>query len=238
MKTWTTKSGYTITRILSGRSNVFLLSNGEINILVDTSDSRLRNRLLRRLNKSGIRHIEFLILTHAHFDHAGNAFRIKEKYNTRVIIQKNEAGYLAKGENILPGGTVFITRMIVKILGKRFRACFHYAPCPYDLVVDSHFDLADSGFNAYLMHTPGHSAGSMSVIVDDEVAIVGDAMFGIVKGSVFPPFAEDAEQMAGSWRKLLDTNCSVFLPSHGSENQRKSLENEYSKRKGKKIPES
>jgi len=231
MKRWKTKSGYEIIQILSGRSNVFLLTNGEKNILIDTSVSRLWNRLQRALDKLSIHTINYLILTHAHFDHAANANKIRKKYNALVIIQKYEAIYLSNGDNILPEGTNIFTRPIVNILGKRFFSEFKYEPCEYDLLVDSCFDLENLGFIGYLIHTPGHTIGSMSLVVDNEVAIVGDSMFGIFKWSVFPPYAENPEQLIQSWGKLLETNCSVFIPSHGTENSRLLVQKDYNKRK-------
>lgn len=78
MKRWKTNSGYEIIQILSGRSNVFLLTNGEKNILIDTSVSRLWNRLQLKIDKLGINTIDYLILTHTHFDHAANANQIKK----------------------------------------------------------------------------------------------------------------------------------------------------------------
>jgi uncharacterized membrane-anchored protein len=62
MKRWRTKSGYDIIMILSGRSNVYLLTNGEKNILIDTSVSRLWNRLQQKLDKLGINSIDYLIV--------------------------------------------------------------------------------------------------------------------------------------------------------------------------------
>lgn len=61
MKRWRTKSGYDIIMILSGRSNVFILTNGEKNILIDTSVSRLWNRLQQELDKLGIKSIDYFI---------------------------------------------------------------------------------------------------------------------------------------------------------------------------------
>jgi glyoxylase-like metal-dependent hydrolase (beta-lactamase superfamily II) len=230
MKRWKTKSGYEIIRIVSGRSNVFLLTNGDKNILVDTSVSRLWNRLQQTLDNLGIQNIDCLILTHAHFDHAANADRIKKRYNASVIIQENEAPCLSNGDTILPSGTNIFTRAIMAIAGKRLFPVFKYEPCKYDVMVDSFLDLKSLGFNAYLMHTPGHTIGSMSLIVDNEVALVGDCMFGVFKWSVFPPFGEDSELMIQSWGKLLETNCSLFIPSHGTENSRLSVEKDYRKR--------
>ncbi len=70
-----------------------------------------------------------------------------------------------------------------------------YEPCGFDMLVDGMLDLKGMGMDAYIMHTPGHTSGSVSVIVEDEIALVGDTLFGVYKGSVFPPFAENADVM-------------------------------------------
>jgi len=230
MKKWKTKSGYEIIQILSGRSNVFLLTNREKNILIDTSVSRLWSRIQNIIERSGITKIDYLILTHAHFDHAANANKIKEKYKTTVIVQKDEAIYLANGDNILPNGTTIFTKPIVNVLGRRLFSRFKYEPCQPNILVNSEYDLSKLGFNAYLIHTPGHTAGSMSLIIDDELAIVGDTMFGVFKWSVFPPYAEDEKLMIKSWGKLLETKCSEFIPSHGTAKSRLLVQKEYNKR--------
>jgi hydroxyacylglutathione hydrolase len=230
MKKWKTKSGYEIFRIMSGRSNVFMLTNGKKNILIDTSVSRLWRKVQKQLGNFGIKKIDYLILTHAHFDHAANANRIKEKFLTSVIIRKEEAGYLSNGDNILPKGTTIVTRAIENTVGRLLLSRFKYEPCKSDLLIDSDYNLNELGFKAYLLHTPGHTIGSMSLIIDDEIAIVGDAMFGIFKWSVFPPYAEDKDLMIKSWGKLLETKCSEFLPSHGTANSRLLVQRDYNKR--------
>ena len=63
----------------------------------------------------------------------------------------------------------------------------------------------------------------MSLIIDDEIAIVGDAMFGVLKKSIYPPYADNSKELINSWEKLLSTNCKLFLPAHGSANSRKQL---------------
>lgn len=231
MKSWTTKSGYTIFRIISGRSNVFLLTNGQNNILIDTSVSLTWGILEKRLLEKGLRALDCLVLTHAHFDHASNARLIKERFGAKVIVHSNEADYLAKGNNIFPHGTNLIAKFIMDVIGKRVFRYFRYTPCSCDLVVESEMDMQNFGFNAYLLHTPGHTSGSMSLVVDNEIAIVGDTMFGVFPGSAFPPFALNTTEIVQSWGKLLEkTRCNLFLPSHGSEIKRALVEKDFSKR--------
>jgi hydroxyacylglutathione hydrolase len=231
VKSWQTKSGYTIYCILPGRSNVYLLSGNGINILIDTSPGYKWKRLKNRLKELNISNIELLILTHTHFDHAANAKKIKDEFGAKVIVNKLEADSLLRGENPMVHGTVVILRSVVKILAPIVLQKQNYEGCRSDIQVDRRLDLKEFGFTAYILHTPGHSPGSQSLIVDDEIALTGDAMFGVFPGSVFPPFASNETDLVESWGKLLDTDCSLFLPSHGTANTRKMVLKDYQKRR-------
>jgi glyoxylase-like metal-dependent hydrolase (beta-lactamase superfamily II) len=211
---------------------VFLVSNGVNCILVDTSVKNkwgVLNKKISKLCEEGVV-LTSLILTHSHFDHAGNATSVKEKYDVKVIAHRNEADYLIKGKTSLPRGTILLTKWF-DVFGEKATQLVKYEPVKCDVLIDDTYDLNEMGFNAYIMHTPGHSEGSISIIIDNEIAIVGDAMFGVLKGSVLPFFADNTKTMINSWKKLLDTRCLQFLPSHGTENSRELLQKQYNKYK-------
>ncbi len=230
---WLTKNGYEIHHLLKGRSNSFLVVKNNKAILADTGRSSKRKTLTQRIDQFENLTIVALVLTHAHFDHAENAAYVKERYHVPIFIHKDEAGYLKKGENPPVRGSFFLTKFLTSFWETKIKDRFRYEPADYDFVVDDRFDLDILGLNCYLLHTPGHSQGSMSLIVDDEVAIVGDAMFGVIKKLIYPPFAEDPGQMVKSWGKLLNTGCNIFLPGHGTQNRRELIESQYKKFKSK-----
>jgi hydroxyacylglutathione hydrolase len=232
MNIWHTRCGYSVTTVLRGRSNVFLLAGNGMNILIDTSPGYKWKKLITSLKKLSIKNIDLLILTHTHFDHAANAKRIKDEFGAKVIVNKRESDFLMKGENPMIHGTVapfrFLVRLIAPIILKKIK----YEGCGSDILVDHKLDLKEYGLNAYILHTPGHSVGSQSIIVDDELALAGDSMFGIFPGSIFPPFADNEDEMISSWGMLLQTNCRLFLPSHGTSNSRELVLKNYKKRIG------
>ena len=233
MISFTTSTGSLVRRLLAGRSNVFLVSRDNRHLLIDTSTKMNRRELAMKLDALSIKPgaLSALILTHAHFDHAANAAMIRNTYNAKIIVSEREAGLLESGKNAPLQGAVPVTRFLYRFIMKRFSVMdwLGYDPCNYDIVVRDRYDLNDFGFNAYIMPTPGHTAGSMSVIVDDEIAIAGDALFGVFPGSVLPPWAADRGQMIRSWKILLDTGCRLFLPSHGRPRDRDTLLRQYEK---------
>ncbi|NTW23867.1 MAG: MBL fold metallo-hydrolase [Lentimicrobium sp.] len=210
---WTTKSGIRIIKIIGGRSNVFLISDNDRNVLIDTSPGFKSKILLKRLEKLKVRTIDYLILTHSHFDHAANAFMLKERFGARVVIHQSEADYLFSGDSPMPAGTNAFSAWLVRNFSQKLVKIVRYPSCPADILVNDTLNLSLIGIN--IIHTPGHTTGSLSIIVDQEIALVGDSLFGIFPGSCFPPFANDVTSLIKSWEILLNTGCSLYLPSHG-----------------------
>lgn len=229
MKNWKTKTGYTIFEVSGGRSNSYLICTDGGNLLVDTGKKSSFNRFERNISalNLGRKTIDFLILTHSHYDHCQNANSIKQKYNCKIIMSEKEAGFATLGFTPIPRGTTYLTNLI-SLTGKKLsQRWFKYTPFIPDILVKDVLDLDNFGFGIRLLRTNGHSIGSVSVLIDNEIAIVGDEMLGVFRKSIFPPFADDIPEMINSWGELLKTGCSVFLPGHGNVISRALLQNEF-----------
>jgi glyoxylase-like metal-dependent hydrolase (beta-lactamase superfamily II) len=229
MKTWQVSNGYSIYRVNDIRSNVFLISAPNGNILVDTGMEFTFRNMMRNIHSLGLAssHIDFLILTHTHFDHCRNARLLKDLEKCRIIASSLEAEEASRGYTDLPGGTYKITDFISG-LGKQIGSSyFGYDAFQTDILVDDFLNLDTYGYDIKIISTPGHSKGSVSIVVNDEIAIAGDAIYRLYKNVIMPPFADDKNEMIKSWGKLLDTGCKLFLPGHGDEISRSFLETEY-----------
>jgi len=226
MKNWILNNSYNIYRVLYGRSNSYLICTDSGNILVDTGRKSKRTLLLKTLQKLHIEKIDWLILTHTHFDHCENAALLQKKFSCKIVVSDKGYPMAERGYAILPCGTNPFTKAISQLGNRFFLRLFYYQRFIPDHTYDEFFSFSIPGIDIELITTPGHSDDSISIIVNNEIALVGDAMFGIYKNSVFPPFADNAVEMVESWGKLLDTECHTFLPGHGSEIKRELVERE------------
>jgi glyoxylase-like metal-dependent hydrolase (beta-lactamase superfamily II) len=230
MNSWITTNKYRIYKVLSGRSNVYLVSKNNRNILIDTGKASAYEKLKRNIEKIKLKDsIDFLILTHAHYSHCQNAQKIKEQFGCKIIISYKEKTSVENGYTQIPKGTTLVSELISKLCRRVGKQRFGYAIFIPDVYVCARMDLLNYGLDIKLIETPGHSDGSISIVVDNEITLVGDAMFGVFKKLVFLPFANDTKEMITSWRKLLDTNSYIFLPGHGGEIKREVLHREYNK---------
>jgi len=234
MKTWTTKSGQRLYRLFAGRNNVYLLTAGGKSLLIDTGRRHQFGALVARLGRLGVDRLDLLLLTHTHYDHAENTAAIAAHYGTKIFVHQREAAALRAGDSPLPRGSVLPTRWFMNRMRGWLQPRCAYRSAEPGIVVEARLPLAVFGFAATVLPTPGHSPGSLSLVVDDEIALVGDTLFGVLPRSVWPPFADDPQEMVKSWGRLLETTCRLFLPGHGREIGRKRLARNFAARRGTK----
>ena len=227
MFSYTTASGCKLIQLLNGRCNVYFLTIGNENILIDTGRSNKRATLFNKIQQLGISKLDYLVLTHAHFDHTENAYAIKKKFNPKIVSHESEVKYLSTGTNHFIKGTLLPAKILVSLFGDFYMGRSKYEPCVTDIEVQVKWIIP--GWNAYLLHTPGHTIGSISLIIDNEIAIASDTLFGIIPFSVLPPYAADYNKLIQNWGLLLDTPCKIFLPMHGGPIKRELLEKSYKK---------
>ncbi|KNY25918.1 MBL fold metallo-hydrolase [Pseudobacteroides cellulosolvens] len=166
-KKWITKNGYIIQQVLDS-NNPLLVSNKTTSILIDTGSRKKWMKLSDKINciLSNKLKLSAVILTHTHHDHVQNARSFKDTFKLDIIVHKSEAEYLKDG------GSIYITSNNEKYIK-------NYEPVMWDIQTDDKYDLCNYDLDAYILHTPGHSTGSVSIIIDNEIAIVGDALSGL-----------------------------------------------------------
>ena len=198
------------------KCNTWLIMNGDHSILVDAGYSGKINDFEHLIVENGLKpdDIKLIVMTHTHYDHACGLKEIKKITGAKVIVNEKEAGFLRDGYCPLPKGTRWYSG-IVSWAGRHLvYGIGRFNPVNPDITLKVRLDLKRYGVDGYILPTPGHTAGSQSLIMGEH-AFVGDNMFGIFRHTVFPPFADDVPSLLKSWQELLDTGCEKFYPGHG-----------------------
>ena len=201
-----------------GMVNCYLLK-GEKTILIDAGVPGQMNKFLNCLKSTGTKpdEINLVIITHAHMDHTGIAKEIKELTGAHFAIHHRDKGWLETGSAPIPPGTTLLGK-IVSTLGKLIPE-ITVPPIKADIILgDEDYHLNGYGIPGKIVYTPGHTLGSVSVLLVTGEAFVGDLamsskMMRLTPG--VPIFAEDKGLIKQSLKKLLDMGMEVIYPAHG-----------------------
>ncbi len=208
---------YQVRRISLEKASAFIIYRSGMAILVDSGKSGSEEKILETLAQLGLEShlLKLLILTHAHFDHAGSAAKLKELTGCKIMVHHSESEQLNAGFTRLPPGTRWKAKLLVG-LGRTFaRRMGKYPGAEPDLLIQDSFDLKEFGFPGKVIHTPGHTFGSMVVLMDGGELFAGDTLFGVVGKQHFPPFAEDLPALIKSWQHIRTLPVKTIYPAHG-----------------------
>ncbi len=202
-----------------GTQTTYLIPAREGFVLVDAGNRNCGRLFARKLARLGIRpeRIRLLVMTHVHFDHAGSAAAIQRLTCCRVVVHDREAHLLSSGRAVIPPGINWYGRLISGLgtgLGARR---FDFPGVKPDLLVKGEENLAPFGLKGRIIPTPGHTAGSVSLVLDSGQAFVGDAAirYAPFLSPRLPPFGRDRDRMLQTWEALLQTGARIFYPGHG-----------------------
>lgn len=202
-----------------GVDNCYIIKHDSM-ILVDGGMPGEINKFSKGLMDLGIdpKEIKAIIITHCHWDHIGCTKNIKDMTGAKVVVQKHEKSNLEKGEPATPPGVTRWGKILGTFIGSWGRK-FSIEPCEGDIVIgEDDYSLKEFGINGKIVFTPGHSPGSISIVLDSGDAFVGDlAMNGppLTIGPNLPIFAEDLTVLKDSWKKLVDMGVKRIYPAHG-----------------------
>jgi hydroxyacylglutathione hydrolase len=232
------KSGkrYIIVTVPMGHSNSYLIVSGGRGVLVDAGyKGKIRNlQTALRKNNLMFPDIILIILTHTHYDHVGCLAEIKKRSGANVLVHESEKEYLEKGMTPFPGGTMLFSKIISGIGNTLMTSKSKYQPVDPEIAIGGEYDLGKFIPDAKVIPTPGHTAGSISLVIGNEVAFVGDTLFNVMPGTVFPPFANNVPELLESWERLIASDCRIFYPGHGKSISLQKLKDSYLKKNQEK----
>ena len=92
-------------------------------------------------------------------------------------------------------------------------------PVDADIIIgDEGLSLNNYGVYGRVFHTPGHTEGSCSVLLDSGEAFVGDLAMNCFPLCFSPSisiYSHDFQDLVQSWRLLLSSGAETIYPGHG-----------------------
>lgn len=180
---WETSKGYKIQRILT--TNLpSLISHGDNYIMIDTGRKKAWNSISKKLDRIlGNKKINAVILTHSHPDHTQTLNEVVSKYDCKVLVHEN----------------------VVDKVNLNKKENF--------VLVNDQFHINNLGVEVKIIHIPGHSEGSIGIIIDDAI-MIGD----IIGDFVTKPFAKKktivSDDTLNSLKKLINQKTKLYFPAH------------------------
>ncbi len=195
---------YAVDRFLS--SWCYLLT-GAATLLVDTGMPGRAGAILRAVREVGVEpsDIDRIVLTHFDMDHSGSAVELQRRTGAPVLIHEADVPYLAAPETCPRLRALLYWPLVPWIM--RWRP-------PVDVSPVQEGDMIDDW---QVLHTPGHTPGSMSLQRGD-VLVAGDALLhsrGRLHENV-PWLATSRAEQRASARRLAASGARVVLPGHYS----------------------
>jgi glyoxylase-like metal-dependent hydrolase (beta-lactamase superfamily II) len=199
-------------------------------LIVDTSYENRYEEFTRKLESKGIAlsEIKYLFLTHHHDDHSGFAEELRAANGQLTLITHEKSLVALKSGKPDPddrplnrrvGFFIFLFNNLLKE-----KQDWSFPPVQVlqsDCVVRAdNFDFLPSiGIDGKILHTPGHSHDSMSIILADGSAFVGDLAMDLLNFCGCrkrPIYITDLNEVYQSWNKIIEYGARMIYSSHAS----------------------
>jgi len=211
-----------------GGVNCYLAKTDVGYILLDTGFLSKRAKLEQELEAAGCRpgNLNLILLTHGDTDHTDNAAYLRDKYGAQIALHALEAPLVEHGDMSAtrkpkPDKIGFMFRVLIPLAPVLFKSNAFQCFKP-DFTVDEGFNLAEYGFNAQVIHLPGHSRGSIGVLTDEiisptqpgPIVFCGDLLYNFL-GRPSCQLIDDVADFNGSIEKLRRLGVKTVYPGHG-----------------------
>jgi glyoxylase-like metal-dependent hydrolase (beta-lactamase superfamily II) len=179
---------------------IYLIRFGERAALIDAGcgngHARLKKHIAECLGPDVL--LEYLLLTHCHFDHSGGAEAVRKDFGCSIVAHELDAVYLEAGDCEVTAASWYGARLEPLAIDVKLR--------------DEESVLTVGTGEITAVHLPGHSPGSLAYTarIEDELVLFGQD----VHGPIDPGLLSEEKRYQASLSKLLAMDADLLLEGH------------------------
>ena len=179
---------------------IYLIRFGKKAALIDAGGGSGHDNLVTNISEvlpPGTE-IEYLFLTHCHYDHTGGAAAVKDQYGCRIVAHELDAAYLEDGDSTVTAATWYGSRMNPFKIDHKIKNA------------KETFQVGSGELTAY--HCPGHSPGSVVYLaeLDSERILFGQDVHGPLDAS----FLSNRDDYKRSLKSMIELKADILCEGH------------------------
>jgi len=177
-------------------ANYYVIEQNGARMLIDVGWPGTLQKLLANLKRKSLSlgDLSCLLVTHYHPDHAGLVQELKD-LGLKHLLLEEQIPAIAQLKNYMKPTSGYVEILVQgSILIK---------------IAESRAWLNKIGVKGEIVHTPGHSFDSVSLVVDEGAAFTGDLLPTSLATE------EQAEIIQASWNRLKSLDVHTIYPGHG-----------------------
>jgi len=205
-----------------GMVNAYLIKNKNEYCLIDTGLAMGRSKLEQAFTQAGIKPsaIKLVIVTHADIDHIGNCAYLQSRFGLKIAVHESDV-------HLCRTGTINMNRKRkaskVKMIFLSLMFALIYKPMMKkhpleafepDVILTDGQNLKKYGFDAKVIHIPGHTMGSLGILTGDGDFFSGDTINNRKKPTA-ADIIEDEDALESSLKRIKKLNIKTVYPGHG-----------------------
>lgn len=168
--------------------------------LIDAGCGSSASKVLDNVRSCGvpINRIDYLLITHCHYDHTGGVNAVREAVGCEVVAHELDAPYMEEGNDAVTAASWYGATI---------------APTPVDRKLTGEREIIQLGDRTVeAIHIPGHSPGSVAYLTESEGKRV---LFGQdVHGPLDPSLLSDRAAYQNSLKRLIDLEADILCEGH------------------------
>ena len=179
---------------------IYLMRLGGAAALIDAGSGNGMQRLFENIAQvlPETVPIQYLFLTHCHFDHTGGAEHVRKRYGCKVAAHELDAVYLESGDSVVTAASWYGG-------GMNPLSVDHNITGPQQKI-----PVGSGEITAY--HCPGHSPGSVVYLaeIDSQRVLFGQD----IHGPLPPDLLSDPADYRRSLHAIIELNADILCEGH------------------------